>query len=334
MSEWVEVHGKSIEDAVAAAVEELGLESADDAEVTVLQEPQRGFLGMGGRDAIVRVEKRRKRRRRRGGRGRGRSQDGGRGNGSGERRGSGRSDGGKAEPSGKERQGSRQQGQKPKGQGGKGGKQRSGAQDRRSERGRERERPRSGGRDGRQPRPDRPAREQRDRNRTSEQASSASKKEEEAMMPDPTEQAEVVAAFLEGLLEAFGLDGEVETRVEEDIIFADISGDQTEALIGPKGSILQSILELTRTVVQRKTQSGARLRLDIGGYGERRREALRIYAGRLAEQVVEDGEEVMLEPMNPADRKVVHDVIAEFDGVRSYSEGEEPHRSVVVSPAD
>jgi spoIIIJ-associated protein len=59
---------------------------------------------------------------------------------------------------------------------------------------------------------------------------------------------------------------------------------------------------------------------------------LRIYAGRLAQQVLEDGGEVMLEPMNPADRKVVHDVIAETDGVRSYSEGEEPHRSVVVSP--
>lgn len=153
-------------------------------------------------------------------------------------------------------------------------------------------------------------------------------------MPDPIDQAKVVAEFLEGLLDAFGLEGEVQTRVEDDIIYADINGAQTEALIGPKGSILQAMLELTRTVVQRKTQAGARLRLDIAGYGERRREALRIYAARLAEQVVEEGGEVMLEPMNPADRKVVHDVIAEIDGVRSYSEGEEPKRSVVVSRVD
>lgn len=152
-------------------------------------------------------------------------------------------------------------------------------------------------------------------------------------MADPSDQARVVAEFLEGLLDAFGMEGEVETRVDEDIIYADVSGEETEALIGSKGAILQAILELSRTVVQRKTQSGARLRLDIAGYGERRREALRIYAGRLAEQVREDGGEIMLEPMNPADRKVVHDVIAEIDGVRSYSEGEEPRRSVVVSPA-
>ena len=153
-------------------------------------------------------------------------------------------------------------------------------------------------------------------------------------MPDLNEQAAVVNDFLVGLLDAFGLEGDVETSVEgEDIIIANVTGEQAEALIGPKGSILQAILELTRTVVQRKTQAGARLRLDIGGYTARRREALKIYAARLVEQVVEDGEEVMLEPMNPADRKVVHDAVAEVDGVRSYSEGEEPRRSVVISPA-
>jgi spoIIIJ-associated protein len=78
-------------------------------------------------------------------------------------------------------------------------------------------------------------------------------------------------------------------------------------------------------------QAGAKIRLDIAGYNERRREALRIYAGRLASKVLEDGGEVMLEPMNSAERKVVHDAIGEIDGVRSYSEGEEPRRSVVVA---
>ncbi|MCJ7726922.1 MAG: single-stranded DNA-binding protein [Acidimicrobiia bacterium] len=153
-------------------------------------------------------------------------------------------------------------------------------------------------------------------------------------MPDLNEQATVVNDFLVGLLDAFGLEGSVETSIEgEDIIIANITGEQAEALIGPKGSILQAILELARTVVQRKTQAGARLRLDIGGYTARRREALKIYAAGLVEQVLEDGEEVMLEPMNPADRKVVHDAVAEVDGVRSYSEGEEPRRCVVISPA-
>ena len=145
-------------------------------------------------------------------------------------------------------------------------------------------------------------------------------------------QADVAKAFLEGLLEAFGLEAEVTTRIDGDILYMDVSGEQSEALVGPKGSVLDSVLELTRTVVQRKTFGAPRMRLDIAGYTERRREALRIYAAKLADKVKESGGEVMLEPMNPADRKVVHDAIAEIEGVRSFSEGEDQDRAVVVAP--
>lgn len=157
--------------------------------------------------------------------------------------------------------------------------------------------------------------------------------EESSPTVDIEGQAEIVREFLTGLLDAYGLEGDVAVRTEEGILFADVTGEQTEALVGARGAILQSILELCRTVVQRKSHASARIRLDIAGYTERRREALRIYAARLADQVLDDGEEVMLEPMNPADRKVVHDAIAEIDGVRTYSEGEEPNRSVVISLA-
>ena len=160
---------------------------------------------------------------------------------------------------------------------------------------------------------------------------------EDAVAPeeevDVEAQAEVVGEFLEGLVASFGLEGSVATRVDDELIIADLTGEQTEALVGPKGAIMQSVGELVRTVVQRKTHRRARLRLDIGGYLERRREALTIYANRLAEQVLDEGGELMLEPMNPADRKVVHDAVAEIDDVRSFSEGEEPRRSVVVSLA-
>jgi len=150
----------------------------------------------------------------------------------------------------------------------------------------------------------------------------------------PEDQAAEIDRFLTGLLGAFGLDGEVTTRVEDDVIYADVAGEQTEALVGAKGTILQAVLELCRTIVQRRTMSGARIRLDIAGYTERRREALRIYTRRLAEKVLAEGGEVMLEPMNAADRKVVHDTVVDIDGVRSFSEGEEPHRSVIVAKED
>ncbi|HSJ72050.1 MAG TPA: RNA-binding cell elongation regulator Jag/EloR [Acidimicrobiia bacterium] len=145
------------------------------------------------------------------------------------------------------------------------------------------------------------------------------------------EQAEVAKAFVEGLVEAFGLEGTVTTRIEEDVLYLDVAGAQTEALVGPKGSVMHSVLELTRTVVQRKTYGAPRMRIDIAGYGERRREALQIYAAKLAAQVIEDKSEVMLEAMNAADRKVLHDAVAEIDGVRSYSEGDEPRRAVVIA---
>jgi spoIIIJ-associated protein len=149
---------------------------------------------------------------------------------------------------------------------------------------------------------------------------------------DIATQAEVACSFLEGLIEAFGLEAEVASRIEEDILFLDVSGEQSEALVGQRGAVLDSVLELTRTVVQRKTFGAPRMRLDIAGYTERRREALRIYARKLADKVKESGGEIGLEPMNPADRKVVHDAIAEIDGVRSFSEGQDQDRAVVIAP--
>lgn len=164
------------------------------------------------------------------------------------------------------------------------------------------------------------------------------KKREESSVSAPDvsieEQAEMAKGFLEGLLEAFGLEGKVETRIEDDILFIDVTGGQTEALVGPKGSIMQAVHELTRTVIQRKTYRAPRMRLDIAGYAERRRAALKIFAGQVAEKVLENGGEMMLEPMNPADRKVLHDAVAEIEGVRSFSEGRDPKRSVVIAPAE
>lgn len=145
------------------------------------------------------------------------------------------------------------------------------------------------------------------------------------------DQAKVAEEFLTGLIASFGLDGEVQTRIDDDVLYLDVAGEQTEALVGPKGSTMYSVLELTRTTVQRRTFGAPRMRIDIAGYGARRREALTIYTGKLVEQLLESGGEVMLEPMNAADRKVVHDAAAEIGGVRTYSEGEEPRRAVVIA---
>ena len=99
------------------------------------------------------------------------------------------------------------------------------------------------------------------------------------------EQKAIVVGFLEGLFDAYGFAGQVESRIEDDeVIVVSITGDQTEALVGPKGSVLEAVHELCRTVLQRQARNAARVRLDIAGYAERRREALKIYAMRLADQ--------------------------------------------------
>jgi spoIIIJ-associated protein len=145
------------------------------------------------------------------------------------------------------------------------------------------------------------------------------------------DQAKVAADFLSGLLTSFGLEGEIQTRIEDEVLYLDVLGEQTEALVGPKGATMYSVLELTRTTVQRHTFGAPRMRIDIAGYGARRREALTIYTGKLVEQVMKNGGEAMLEPMNAADRKVIHDAAAAFEGVRTYSEGEDPRRAVVIA---
>ena len=151
---------------------------------------------------------------------------------------------------------------------------------------------------------------------------------------DKNEQLKVSTEFLDGLIKSFGLEGSVEGEIEDENLVVKVKGEQTEALVGDKGFIIRSLHELTRTVVQRKTSAGTRLRLDVADYASKRKEALTIYAERLSKQILEDKQEVMLEPMNSVDRKTLHDAAAEFNGIRSYSEGREPYRSVVFAPEE
>lgn len=146
-------------------------------------------------------------------------------------------------------------------------------------------------------------------------------------------QAAAVQSFLEGLVDAFDLQGDVTvTPVDDDTLEARVDGEDLGLLIGPKGNTLQSVQELARAVLQKDGPGGPRLRLDIGGYRERRREALERFTKGLAEQVLASGTATALEPMGAADRKVVHDTVNDIEGVHTISEGEEPRRRVVILP--
>ena len=146
---------------------------------------------------------------------------------------------------------------------------------------------------------------------------------------------EVGEEFLSGLIAAFGVRGSVtQTMLDDgDTLELAVEGDDVGMLIGPRGATLSAIQELTRTVAQRKAAEGQpRIVVDVAGYRKDRREALERFTREVAAQVVSSGVVRVLEPMPPADRKVVHDTVNTIDGASTTSEGEEPRRRVVIQP--
>jgi spoIIIJ-associated protein len=145
-------------------------------------------------------------------------------------------------------------------------------------------------------------------------------------------EGDVAGDYLERLLDILDKDGDIDLDVEGDRASVAIVGGKLSDLIGPDGATLEALQELTRLAVAQSTGVRSRLMLDIGEFRARRRADLTALAGDVAHRVASSGQPERLSPMNPFERKVVHDVIAGVSGVHSESEGEEPNRRVVVLP--
>jgi spoIIIJ-associated protein len=322
--EWVEVTGKTVGEATEAALDQLGV-AAGDAEVIVVDEPKTGLFGRVRGEARVRARvrpvgprpRRTRRPRERAGTGSRSGSGGSRGSRGGR---SGQGGGRAAEEAGADRA--------PSGDGdgaAAGNRQGSGGDGAR--------RPSRRGRGGR-------GRGSGNGSRPAADGGGARKtqgSEEEAEMAEGMtleEQATVAKEFLEGLLDRFGLEASVATReLDEETVEIAATGESLGILVGPRGATLAAVQEVTRTVVQRQCPSRTdRILVDIAGYREKRAAALKRFSTQIAEEVISSGEERPLEAMSPADRKVVHDSVNEIDGVVTRSEGEDPHRYVVIAP--
>lgn len=166
-------------------------------------------------------------------------------------------------------------------------------------------------------------------------ARSRAGKEEAAVTVTLVEQTDMAVEFLTGLMDRFGFEVELATNnIDDDTNEIDVRGNDLGVLIGPRGQTISALQELTRTVLQKRAGGSyeGRVRVDVSGYRQRRRDALVRFTTQIAEQVRETGSKKALEPMNASDRKVVHDTVNEIDGVRTSSEGEEPRRWVVIHP--
>jgi spoIIIJ-associated protein len=156
--------------------------------------------------------------------------------------------------------------------------------------------------------------------------------EAESSAESPLEiEAEVAADYLEELLDIADLDGDIDTYIEGDRAHVSIVSD-SHVLVGTHGEVLDALQELTRLAVMTETGERSRLMLDIAGYREERRKELMALAANAVGEAKESHEPVPLAPMNPFERKVIHDAVAAA-GLTSESEGEEPDRHVVVMPA-
>ncbi|NTW38751.1 MAG: single-stranded DNA-binding protein [Cellulomonadaceae bacterium] len=151
------------------------------------------------------------------------------------------------------------------------------------------------------------------------------------------EEGEIAADYLEELLDIADLDGDIDIDIDHgraavEIVAEGGSERALRRLVGVDGEVLDALQELTRLAVQAKTGERSRLMLDVAGFRATRKAELAEVARAAIAEVLASGQPKALEPMNPFERKVVHDVVAEA-GLVSDSDGVEPGRFVVVRPA-
>ncbi len=145
-------------------------------------------------------------------------------------------------------------------------------------------------------------------------------------------EGDIAADYLEELLDIADVDGDIDMDVEGDRAMVSIVGGDLDHLVGADGEVLDALQELTRLAVLRETGERSRLMLDITGFRAKKRDELTELARQTVEKVTASGEAVSLPAMTAFERKVVHDVVTAA-GLHSESEGVDPDRHIVISPA-
>lgn len=138
-------------------------------------------------------------------------------------------------------------------------------------------------------------------------------------------------AFLTTIFKKFELDVTVEAIESEDFVTLDLIGQDLGILIGRRGETLDALQYLTNLTVARHFEERSKYVLDVEGYRKKREETLAQLAKKLAERVKESGKNLSLEPMSPYERRIIHTVLQGDDQVRTFSEGDEPFRKVVIA---
>lgn len=147
-----------------------------------------------------------------------------------------------------------------------------------------------------------------------------------------TDPIKTARTFLQSVTEKMGVPAEVETNGEGDPVVFQLSAERAAILIGKHGNTLNSLQYLTNLAVNRNKEEHVHIVLDVEDYRARREDTLKQLAFRLCEKAEKTGREVKLEPMPSMERKIIHMALKDRNKIRTYSDGEDPHRRVVITP--
>jgi len=145
--------------------------------------------------------------------------------------------------------------------------------------------------------------------------------------------AEIGKNFLENIFSDSELVVEIEyieSKSDDEQLYYNLSSPELGIVIGHRGETLDALQYLTSLAVNRETDEYFRIMLDAEGYRERRKETLERLANKMKNKALETGRKVMLDPMPPHERRIIHLAVKDDARVKSYNQGEEPFRKVMI----
>ena len=143
---------------------------------------------------------------------------------------------------------------------------------------------------------------------------------------------ELACAFLKEVCRTMGVEAEFSYTQQGQHWLVNISGEDLGILIGRRGDTLEALQYLTNLAVAKQIPEKVRIIVDVEGYRQRREETLIRLAKRLSDKVKRTGNRVVLEPMNPHERRIIHTALQDDTRISTFSEGEEPNRKIIIAP--
>ena len=157
--------------------------------------------------------------------------------------------------------------------------------------------------------------------------------DDESFEGDEVSEAEDAAvAFVAEVLSGIGIHGNMDSYREDDTIYISVSGSDCGSAIGHHGETLEAISYMTNLIANKHSEERVHVHLDVGGYRKHREQVLTNLASKAAVKVKRTGRKVVMEPMVPSERRIVHSYLQNVEGVTTHSEGEEPNRRIIVTP--